>query len=281
MPSRQAVFAAQDFLRAYESRSRERRLREDVDECVERFLANPRSPGLNFEKLSESDGIEVSSCRINVQYRLIVANDRRRFVLLYFDNHDEAYDWATGARKRIPRIVGSARTWTGDNAVVQSPTPHLDEDVPVPVESIASLGEMLANGMYAYIAHLDEVQRSYATSDFQRRNGSMFVRGGAGTGKTAIAIHRIAHLSAQQEIGRLGVLYLCFNNVLLKTVTEALRGLFGGSIPATIEARTFHAWAYAYLKDHAAEPKICQDNSVLNGDVRKAIEDEGLAMALG
>ena len=277
-----SFLASQDFLKVYQGRRREPVLIAALHECINRLQTDPSHPGLNREKIDVARGVEAFSCRISQQYRLIYSPlADARVVLLYFDNHDEAYDWTKRSRDRFRRMVEYARTWRVDASGIVPGLPMLEEDTPVPFESLDALTRMLEDGMLAYIAHLDQHQRSYAISDFTRRAGSMFIRGGAGTGKTAIAIHRVAHLAAQQELDRRSVLYLGFNRVLVRTVTQALEALSAGKLPPGVEVRTFHEWADRYLQRRNAKPEITQDPSFLNGDVKKVIDAEGLASDLG
>jgi superfamily I DNA/RNA helicase len=280
MPTSAPLLAAPDFLKAYEARWREGALLTSLDECIECVRTGLWLPGLNKEKIDDFKDVDVFSARINLQYRLIFAETQKSPpILLYFDNHGEAYDWAKASRRRLPRIIERAQAWQGK--VPEKPAiPRLDDDVPVPIASLDALHEMLANGMYAYIAHLDEYQRSYAISDFQRRSGSMFIRGGAGTGKTAIAIHRAAHLAKQQEIGRAGVLYLCYNNVLVKVVSEVLKGLSGGRAPVGIQVRTFHSWAGSYLRSRGIDIQVSTE-TLLDDEVNNALRAEKPTASLG
>ena len=67
---------------------------------VEKFRANPRHPGIHYEKIPEWGDPNLRSVRIDQAYRgvLAVREDEGCYVLLWVDHHDEAYDW--GRRKR-------------------------------------------------------------------------------------------------------------------------------------------------------------------------------------
>jgi len=74
---------------------------------VEKFKNNPKSPGLNYEKLHFSDNMH--SIRIDSAYRCIVmspANDDV-YILLWVDKHDEAYDWAKKHKCLVNAQTGS------------------------------------------------------------------------------------------------------------------------------------------------------------------------------
>jgi superfamily I DNA/RNA helicase len=268
------VLADESFLKAYERRKRDVQLRDAVDECIQQLATNPRHPGLNVEHLFTSRGVDICSARVNLQFRLIFGWILpREIVLLHVDNHDEAYDWAQRSRERIYRVLERARKWEGrQTSVKPSVLPRLDEDELVPIRGLEALREMLERGMYRYLAALDETQRSYVTFDLHERSGLMFVRAGAGTGKTAIAIHRVLHLAQQPEMGRQGVQYLCFNSVLAETVRGAIRSCNGGVFPTNVSVDTFHSWSGRYLNERNRTVEVTQNENSLAHEVRRTIE---------
>lgn len=280
------LLASAGFLDTYQRRGRDARLLESLHACITTLSRNPRHPGLHTEKLFENtrvaNGVDVLSARINIQFRLVFATiPPAKLVLLHFDNHDEAYDWATRNLKQIERQVARAQPWEGRPGAKAVPFPRLDEDDLVPVSGVELLQKMLAEGMQRYIAALDETQRSYVTFDFLERTGLTFVRGGAGTGKTAIAVHRALHLAQQSEIDRQGVQYLCYNNVLASVVRETMTELAGGRLPEGLDVSTFHAWCLRYLEQRGITVEIpSPDSNWLNGQVRGAAQRLRLAEKL-
>jgi len=74
---------------------------------VEKFKNNPRSPGLNYEKLHFADNMY--SIRVDGAYRCIVMSPEKNDVsiLLWVDNHDAAYDWAKKHRCLVNAQTGS------------------------------------------------------------------------------------------------------------------------------------------------------------------------------
>jgi hypothetical protein len=250
MPASGSSFLASDtFLRSCEKWRRNSQLILALEEAIGRLQNDPNHPGLNTEELFQSRGIPIYSARVNLQYRLVFAWPLlKAMVLLHFDNHDEAYDWAQHSRDRIDRIADRATEWRGSvTATRHGAVPRLDVDTPVPVASTEALHDMLKDGMSHYLAVMDDFQRGYTEFDFRERSGLMFIRGGAGTGKTAIAIHRAKHLQRQPEFGRQGIQYLCFNNVLARTVEGTFRAMNGGESPRDIFVATFHGWSMRYL----------------------------------
>ena len=65
---------------------------------------NPRTPGFNLEKLT---GGSLYSGRINDNLRLIMDIQGEQTVVLYVDNHDDAYAWAANHRLEVNPITGS------------------------------------------------------------------------------------------------------------------------------------------------------------------------------
>jgi len=65
---------------------------------------NPRTPGFNLEKLLGND---FYSGRINDNLRLILDMGGDRPVVLYVDNHDDAYRWADNHKLQINKTTGA------------------------------------------------------------------------------------------------------------------------------------------------------------------------------
>lgn len=74
---------------------------------VEKFKSNPRSTGLNYEKLHFSDNMH--SIRVDGSYRCIVMSPDSDdvYILLWVDKHDEAYDWAKKHKCLVNAQTGS------------------------------------------------------------------------------------------------------------------------------------------------------------------------------
>lgn len=63
---------------------------------MKKFRENPKSPAINYEKISSFKDQTLRTLRVNDKYRAIVrAPDKgNEYHLLWVDNHDEAMDWA-------------------------------------------------------------------------------------------------------------------------------------------------------------------------------------------
>lgn len=71
-----------------------------VSEFVNKFRNNPKSNGMNYEKINSRNDEKMYSVRIDDTYRGIVVReeDTGVYLLLWVAHHDDAYQWA--ARKR-------------------------------------------------------------------------------------------------------------------------------------------------------------------------------------
>ena len=78
-------------------------LRDIVKVKVFDLQTNPRTPGFNLERLT---GSGLYSGRINDNLRLIMDIDGDRTIVLYVDNHDDAYAWAANRRLEVNPVTG-------------------------------------------------------------------------------------------------------------------------------------------------------------------------------
>lgn len=240
------------FKKALEKRAREVTLLTALSECIDRLFANPTSPGLNLETLRGTDGHAVISARIDRAFRLILTPLSAREVgLLYFDNHDEAYRWVDRYRRQIPTMLSRVEEIAPRVPISRNSAPlpvvQADDEAPVALTSAAQWARIVEDGIERYLAHLDDEQRRTAELN---SSGLLLVKGGAGTGKTAVAIHRSLWLAQQPSLDGLGpsdVLYLCFNRSLKTAVEQIVRALGSGGRPEHLEISTFHGWCLTLL----------------------------------
>ncbi len=76
---------------------------------VEKFKNDPKSPGLNYEKLGYGADSRLYSLRVDGAYRVILFKPNKGdvYILLWVDHHDEAYDWAKRHHCRVHPETGS------------------------------------------------------------------------------------------------------------------------------------------------------------------------------
>jgi len=91
---RPKVAISSDFLRSFSLLPQAQQ--KKVREFVEKFRANPASPGINYEKIQDARDTNLRSVRIDQAYRGIVLKPEagNAYLLLWVDHHDEAYRWA-------------------------------------------------------------------------------------------------------------------------------------------------------------------------------------------
>lgn len=96
------------------------------------------------------------------------------------------------------------------------------------------------------LKNLNKEQYAAATADF----GNNLVIASAGTGKTSTIVGRIAYL-LKNNITPNEILLLTFTNKAAFEMIKRLESFFNKDITKKIEAGTFHAVAYRYLKEHS------------------------------
>ncbi len=64
-----------------------------ANEMIAKFLHDPTSPGLNYEKIQAVRDQKLHSIRVDQSYRAIVLRSNA-YILLWVDKHDDAYEWA-------------------------------------------------------------------------------------------------------------------------------------------------------------------------------------------
>jgi superfamily I DNA/RNA helicase/mRNA-degrading endonuclease RelE of RelBE toxin-antitoxin system len=117
------VAISSDFLKSFSllPQSQQKKVRE----FVEKFRANPASPGINYEKIHEASDPNLRSVRIDQAYRGIVLKPEagNAYLLLWVDHHDEAYRWAQNRVFGINPETGSLQVV---DITVSSPPPPRD-----------------------------------------------------------------------------------------------------------------------------------------------------------
>lgn len=101
------VALASDFLNSFAQIPRKQQGK--VLAFVNKFKADPRSSGINYEKIQRAKDPNLRSVRIDKAYRGIVLKPEREnvFVLLWVDHHDKAYEWAENKVSTIHPETGS------------------------------------------------------------------------------------------------------------------------------------------------------------------------------
>lgn len=103
---------------------------------------------------------------------------------------------------------------------------------------------------------LHPTQRKLADSD---RNGPMRVLGGAGTGKTVLAMHRAKWLAENRLEEGQKVFFTTFTRNLAQDIEENLKTLCGPAVMQRIEVQNLDAWVHGFLRKHQYEYTIIFD----------------------
>ena len=269
------LFVAPTFMEGYERLTE--RLAVETAEAWQRLADDPLSPGLNWERLYNLGDARVDSIRVTRKYRVILASLEDRFVLLWVDNHDEAYDWADRHRSTVASLVDRAAEMRTAGAGAPASVPRTSTGDSIPIASPDMLVKMAERGFPEYYTALDDRQSTLVTLDTSSWGGLAFIKGGAGTGKSSIAIRRAIHLAAIPALGTGPVLYLCFNRVLMETVRQAIDSLADPAVAEAIEVRSFHSWAARYAQSRGVSIRVDPYGEALRTAVaiaRPSLSDE-------
>jgi superfamily I DNA/RNA helicase len=93
------------------------------------------------------------------------------------------------------------------------------------------------------------------------RSGPVRVLGGAGTGKTVLAMHRAKWLAEQRTPDGKKVLFTTFTKNLATDIEDNLKTLCSPKTIAKIEVRNLDGWVHAYMRSRKLEHKIVYDRS--------------------
>lgn len=85
-----------------------------------RFRADPRSTGINYEHIRNAKDDNLRSVRIDQNLRgvILASESGNVYVLLWIDNHDDAYKWASNRVARVNVASGSLQVFSVDEAAV-------------------------------------------------------------------------------------------------------------------------------------------------------------------
>lgn len=125
--SEATVAMSSDFLTSYSNLPRRRQGR--VMNFIDKFRANPTSPGINYEKVRNAFDPNLYSVRIDDTYRGIVMRQQQTgvYLLLWVDHHDRAYEWASRKRCRVNPATGSIQVFDVQEETTEPDAPTVSE----------------------------------------------------------------------------------------------------------------------------------------------------------
>ena len=135
------------------------------------------------------------------------------------------------------------------------------------IQTEDELTEMLDSRLDTWRVFLHPNQEAIVRTNFR---GPARVLGGAGTGKTVVAMHRARHLAKKFDGEK--ILFTTFNRNLAKNISDLLDG-FCGPERVSIEVTNIHSWAVNYANKTfgkvtiaaAPQAKECWDAAIGGG----------------
>ena len=103
---------------------------------------------------------------------------------------------------------------------------------------------------------LHPTQNKLARGD---RSGPVRVLGGAGTGKTVLAMHRARWLAENRALGGKKVLFTTFTRNLALDIEENLKTLCSADTMLKIEVKNLDAWVSGFMRSRKLEHRIIYD----------------------
>ena len=91
------------------------------------------------------------------------------------------------------------------------------------------------------------------------RSGPVRVLGGAGTGKTVLAMHRAKWLAENRTPPGKKLLFTTFTKNLAADIEQNLRTLCSGETMAKLEVRNLDAWVHGFMRSRKLEHRIVYD----------------------
>lgn len=333
-----------------------------VNQLVLKFQTNPKSPGLNFEKLNAVKDKNMRSIRVDQAYRVILSapEEGNVYLFLWVDHHDKAYDWAFSHQCKVNPNTGSIQLYSTQTEVAEFDVAASDKQkalfdelkdrqllklgVPdeqlelvrgikseidldraqdlLPREAYEALFFYFAGESYESILLERELQEAetFDTANFtealdrlqsmarfvvpenetelsemlnasvekwrvflhpsQRKlangvkNGAVRVLGGAGTGKTVVAMHRAKWLANNVASDECKVLFTTFTKNLAVDINKNLESICDEQAKKNIEVINLDQWVQRFLRKQSYDYEVIFDESVLEEFWKKALSEK-------
>ena len=133
------------------------------------------------------------------------------------------------------------------------------------------LSAVLSGSLEKWRVFLHSSQRKLAFGD---KNGPVRVLGGAGTGKTVVAMHRAKWLAANVATDDKKVLFTTFTKNLAIDIQNNLRTICTEEELAKIEVLNLDRWVQGFLRKQSYDYTIIYDEKTLNGYWQKALSEK-------
>ena len=116
-----------------------------------------------------------------------------------------------------------------------------------------TMAAMLNSPLSQWRVFLHPTQRKLAQGD---RGGPMRVLGGAGTGKTVLAMHRAKWLAEYRATEDKKVFFTTFTRNLAADIEENLKTLCSPSVMQKVEVKNLDAWVHGFLRRQRYDHRI-------------------------
>ena len=138
-------------------------------------------------------------------------------------------------------------------------------------ESEEELVAMLNAPMEKWRVFLHPSQRKIA---FGIKNGAVRVLGGAGTGKTVVAMHRARWLAQQAVNSDKHILFTTFTRNLAVDIQENLNNICSEAELGKIEVVNLDRWVQAFLRKHSYDYQVIFDSNQLKPYWQRALAEK-------
>jgi len=358
------VAISTDFLSAFSKLPKTQQGK--TSKFITNFQKNPTASSINYEKIQDASDPDMRSVRIDQAYRGIVLKPEKGnvYLLLWVDQHDDAYTWARRHHCTINAATGGIQVYEADEAHVEAPIAIQDETVtshefiePLKDRELLRLGVpealislvrsirtevdldryesrfpsdaseslyMLFSG-YSYEEIVNErefsKEQEINTSDFSAaldrlvtqsrffvaddeielqamlnapldkwrvflhpsqkkmatgvKSGAVRILGGAGTGKTVVAMHRAKWLAENVVTGSQKILFTTFTKNLASDIKANLRSICSTETLAKIDVVNLDRWVNRFLRQRDYEYQIIYDGT----DTRKSLWQKAVDLA--
>lgn len=139
------------------------------------------------------------------------------------------------------------------------------------------LSEMLNASMQAWRVFLHPSQRKLSTGN---KNGPVRVLGGAGTGKTVVAMHRARWLANTIAVPDNRILFTTFTKNLAIDISKNLESICTEEEKSKIEVINLDQWVQRFLRKQNYDFEVIFDDASLDGLWSKALSEKPSALEL-
>lgn len=233
----------------------------DVQQAEEN--AAMREAACLFDKFSDEDLLKLGVPELQLPYVRSFA-DKEMFYLAKGALPHDAFENLSWLAEDVPvaevleaAAEGNAEKNTGDDLAAALSTPNT-RNAFVVVEGENELRRIMAEPLEAWRVFLHPTQRKLVHKEYR---GPARVLGGAGTGKTVVAMHRAKYLAGKCS-GQQRVLMTTFTANLAADIKENLRKICTLEELRKIEVINLDAWVNRFLRENGFAAHICYGDEI-------------------